>query len=81
MRDDAGRVSGRVTDAGISVNPDRPELMERLRGAGLELCCMEQLVERAADLSTNRRADHAGRPVIVVEDRRGGALDAVLVKG
>ena len=39
-----------VTDQGVAVNPRRPEVAEKLRKAGIRVCSIAQLKDRAEDL-------------------------------
>lgn len=67
-----------VTDAGIAVNPARPDLDERLRAAGLPLLTIEDLASRAAAAAIRpqpRRAE--GRIVAVSEYRDGTVTDVI----
>ena len=67
-----------VTEAGVAVNPARPELRERLRDEGLPLVSIEQMRDQAAaGASRPARPAGAGRPVAVVEYRDGTVIDVV----
>lgn len=67
-----------VTDAGVAVNPRRPELAERLVAAGLPVVPISTLRDEA-----ERRAGRpalpapAGRVVAIVEYRDGTVIDVV----
>jgi citrate lyase subunit alpha/citrate CoA-transferase len=68
-----------VTDEGVAVNPRRPDLLERLRAAGVELRSIGELKAIADARATNApapRADSA-RIVAVVEYRDGTVIDVV----
>lgn len=70
-----------VTEAGMAVNPARPELAERLRAAGLPLQTMAALQAQACRLAGAGRPEPAatgdGRIVAVVEYRDGSVIDVV----
>ncbi len=68
-----------VTDGGIAVNPRRPELADRLRGAGLPLTTIDDLAAKAATLAPapQRESRRDGRVVAVVEYRDGTVIDVV----
>lgn len=68
-----------VTDAGVAVNPLRPDLLERLRTAGIELRSMEELKAIADARATGTPAPRAqgARIVAVVEYRDGSVIDVV----
>jgi citrate lyase subunit alpha/citrate CoA-transferase len=67
-----------VTDRGIAVNPLRPDLAEDLRRAGLPVGSIGALRARAAAEAFSTRRILDGRPIAVVENRRGGPLDVIL---
>ncbi|MCA3184689.1 MAG: citrate lyase subunit alpha, partial [Cupriavidus sp.] len=68
-----------VTEAGIAVNPLRPEIMERLRYNGLNVVPIEQLqVLAGQDVPVQSRpAPNTGEVVGLVEYRDGTILDAI----
>ncbi len=68
-----------VTDGGIAVNPRRPDLADRLRGAGLPLVTINDLAMRAAELAPAPPPERSrdGRIVAVVEYRDGSVIDVV----
>jgi len=67
-----------VTDHGIAVNPNRPEIAERLRNAGLPVSSIEDLYRRAVDLSGEPRPiAFLDKVVGVVRYRDGGVIDVV----
>ena len=68
-----------VTDEGVAVNPRRPDLLERLRAAGIELRSIEELKALADARATSTPAPRAdsGRIVAVVEYRDGTVIDVV----
>ena len=67
-----------VTEAGVAVNPARPEVAERLCAAGLPVRPMAELRAAAGRLAPTRPAPPAGGPVVaVVEYRDGSVIDLV----
>lgn len=68
-----------VTDEGVAVNPLRPDLLERLRGAGIELRTIEELKAMADACATSTPAPRAiTAPIVaVVEYRDGTVIDVV----
>jgi len=73
-----GTVDVVVTEAGIAVNPLRRELAERLRGAGLPVREMDELIARAAKAAERpTEPRRPGRTVAVVEYRDGTEIDTV----
>ena len=67
-----------VTDHGIAVNPNRPEVEQRLREAGLPVVTIEQLYQRALEISGEPAAiDFLDKVVGVVRYRDGTVIDLV----
>lgn len=66
-----------VTDAGLAVNPRRPELAERLIAAGLPVVPIEALRAAAAKVAGPPARPPDGRIVAVVEYRDGSVIDVV----
>ena len=67
-----------VTDAGIAVNPNRPELHERLREHGLPLVSIEELLQRSIDIAGVPRPPAVGDKVVgVIRYRDGTVIDRV----
>lgn len=67
-----------VTDHGIAVNPARPDLAERLRGAGLPVTTIEELYHRATAITgVPRPVEHGDKVVGVVRYRDGSVIDVV----
>lgn len=67
-----------VTDRGIAVNPNRPELAEAIRQAGLPLKTIQELQQLAESLTGKPKALETNeRIVAVVEYRDGTVLDVV----
>ncbi len=67
-----------VTDQGIAVNPQRPDLIARLANAGLPLCSIEELKERAESITgTPVAIQYTNRVVGVVKHRTGYTLDHI----
>lgn len=71
-------VSALVTDAGIAVNPNRPDLHERLRELGLPLTSIEDLMQLSIDIAGRPRTPRWGDKVVgVVRYRDGSVIDEV----
>ncbi len=67
-----------VTDRGIAVNPNRPELIEALKQQGLQVMKIEELQAIAERLTGKPQPIRTGdRVVAVVEYRDGSVLDVV----
>lgn len=67
-----------VTEAGITVNPRRPDLIDRLRHARLPLIGIDDLVQRARALATQPAPPHpTGRIVAVSQYRDGTCTDVI----
>lgn len=67
-----------VTDQGIAVNPARPEVRERLLNAGLPVVDIEQLYQRAVDISGKPSPiEFAERIIAVIRYRDGSVIDVV----
>jgi len=67
-----------VTDAGLAVNPRRPELAHRLASAGLATLSMDRLIESATAQAGPAQRDEAQRaPAAYVEYRDGSIIDRV----
>jgi citrate lyase subunit alpha/citrate CoA-transferase len=69
-----------ATEAGVAVNPRRPELCRRLVAAGLAVVSIEQLRAAAAAASADAGYKPSGtgeRIVAVVEYRDGTVIDIV----
>lgn len=67
-----------VTEAGIAVNPRRPELEERLRDFGLPVSPIETLMRMASAAATRSRpAAPTGRVVAISEYRDGTVTDVI----
>lgn len=71
-----------VTQAGIAVNPLRPELAERLKDARLPVTDIRVLKEKAERMNgVAKRPARGERVVARVLDRRGGELDRIFQVG
>ncbi|TBW36096.1 citrate lyase subunit alpha [Siculibacillus lacustris] len=72
-----------VTDHGIAVNPNRPEVAERLKAAGLPVMTIEELYARAISLTGKPQPiEFLDRVVGLIRYRDGTVIDAVRqVKG
>ncbi|UXN35117.1 citrate lyase subunit alpha [Avibacterium paragallinarum] len=67
-----------VTDHGVAVNPKRPDLIEKLTALGIQLFTIEQLCERAYQLTGKPKAlEFTEKPVAVVRYRDGSVIDVV----
>jgi len=67
-----------VTDHGIAVNPARPEVERRLRDAGLPLMSIQDLHQRALDISgAPMPIEFIDRVVGIVRYRDGTVIDVV----
>lgn len=67
-----------VTDAGVAVNPRRPELAERLLLAGLPVVSIRVLRQRAEERAGRPSLPPpSGRVVAIVEYRDGSVIDVV----
>ena len=64
-----------VSDHGIVVNPNRPDLAAELQRAGLLVSDFDTLKTMAAETATQIRVAQAAAPRLLVEDRTGGMLD------
>jgi citrate lyase subunit alpha/citrate CoA-transferase len=67
-----------VTDHGIAVNPNRPEIATRLRDAGLPVMTIQELYERAISLTGEPRPiEFLDRIVGIIRYRDGSVIDVV----
>jgi citrate lyase subunit alpha/citrate CoA-transferase len=67
-----------VTDQGIAVNPQRPEVEKRLRDAGLPVMSIAELHDKAIALTGEPEPlEFTDRPVAVVRYRDGSVIDVV----
>lgn len=67
-----------VTEAGVTANPRRPDLIERLSRAGLPLIDMEELLARAeAEAPLRPEPPTEGRIVAISEYRDGSVTDVI----
>jgi citrate lyase subunit alpha/citrate CoA-transferase len=67
-----------ATEAGLAVNPARPDLHARFAEAGLPMLPIEALVARASTLAAHPpRPRHEARTVATVEYRDGTVIDTV----
>jgi citrate lyase subunit alpha/citrate CoA-transferase len=67
-----------VTDHGIAVNPNRPDVADRLKAAGLPVTTIEDLHARVTSLvGTPRPIEFLDRVVGVVRYRDGSVVDVV----
>ena len=67
-----------VTEYGIAVNPNRPEIAERLKNAGLNVVDINWLKERALKvIGTPAPLPFGDKVVGVVMNRDGSVLDVI----
>lgn len=67
-----------VTEYGIAVNPRRPELVERLRNAGLEVVDIHSLKDKALSIIGEPEPIPFGDKVVgVVMNRDGSVMDVI----
>ena len=67
-----------VTDHGIAVNPNRPDVAERLKAAGLPVTDIKDLYRRATDLvGTPRPIEFLDKVVGIIRYRDGSVIDVV----
>jgi citrate lyase subunit alpha/citrate CoA-transferase len=67
-----------VTERGIAINPLRPDLLERVRGSGLPLVGLPQLMDEVRSLTGIPEAPRfTDRAVALVEWRDGSIIDVV----
>lgn len=67
-----------VTDHGIAVNPARQDLIDNLRDAGVSLMTIEQLQQRAEQLTGKPEpVEFTDRVVAVVRYRDGSVIDVI----
>ena len=67
-----------VTDRGLAVNPKNSELIEKLRETKLDIVTIEELFERALELTgVPKKKESRGRIVAVSEYRDGTLLDVI----
>jgi citrate lyase subunit alpha/citrate CoA-transferase len=67
-----------VTDHGIAVNPNRPELEARLRAAGLPVMTIQELYERAISITGEPAPiEFLDRIVGIIRYRDGSVIDVV----
>lgn len=70
-------IAALVTDAGVAVNPSRPDLAERLRGL-MPLASIEQLMDRSITIAGKPSSPRFGDKVVgVVRYRDGSVIDKV----
>ena len=67
-----------VTEAGIAVNPARPDLADRLRHAGLAPVCIGDLHRLALARAERRPVPPADSPVVAVCEYRDGRITDVV---
>lgn len=67
-----------VTDVGIAVNPKRTDLIERFKAAGLKLCSIEELKEKAYNIvGVPDKIEYEDEVVGIIEYRDGSIIDVV----
>ena len=71
-------IAALVTDVGIAVNPNRPELHERLRDLNLPLTSIADLMQRSIEIAGKPRPPRFGDKVVgVVRYPDGSVIDEV----
>jgi len=71
-------IAALVTDVGIAVNPNRPELHERLRDLNLPLTSIADLMQRSIEIAGKPRLPRFGDKVVgVVRYPDGSVIDEV----
>ncbi|MDR1237854.1 MAG: citrate lyase subunit alpha, partial [Propionibacteriaceae bacterium] len=71
-------IAALITDWGVAVNPNRPELRERLADAGLPLAGIEELWQRSNSIAgVPQELEFEDKVVGVVRYRDGSVLDVV----
>lgn len=67
-----------VTDHGVAVNPNRPDLLARLQQSTLPLFTIEQLMEKAYLITGKPKPiEFSDKPVAIVRYRDGSVIDVV----
>jgi len=67
-----------VTDHGIAVNPNRPEVEERLRAAGLPVMTIQELYDRAVSIAGDPAPiEFLDKVVGIIHYRDGSVIDVV----
>lgn len=67
-----------VTDQGIAINPNRQDLIDRLKGSSLPIVTIEELYKKAHDITGPRpKPVTTEEPVAVIEYRDGTIIDTV----
>ncbi|OCG41760.1 MULTISPECIES: citrate lyase subunit alpha [unclassified Gilliamella] len=67
-----------VTDHGIAVNPNRPEIAERLKAANLPIMSIEELYQRAVSLTGEPKPIEFNDKIVgIVHFRDGSVIDVV----
>lgn len=67
-----------VTDHGIAVNPNRPELAQRLKDAGLPVLSIEELYQEAVKIAGKPKPiEFSDKVVGLIRYRDGSVIDAV----
>ncbi len=75
---DGSQVDVLVTDHGVCVNPERPDIAGNLRASGMELFTIEELQQRAELLTGVPRAiEYQEKIVGIVRYRDGSVLDVI----
>lgn len=67
-----------VTDQGVAVNPERPDLLEKLTNAGIRVYDIKELKEKATRIvGKSREIEYTDKVVGVVTYRDGSVIDLV----
>jgi citrate lyase subunit alpha/citrate CoA-transferase len=67
-----------VTEAGVAVNPRRPDLADRLRDAGLTMISIESMRDLAAAAAERRPHPRSQGRVVAVSEYRDGTVNDVI---
>jgi citrate lyase subunit alpha/citrate CoA-transferase len=67
-----------VTEAGVTVNPARPELYERLSSAGLPLISIADLAVLSANAASRPNPPRSQGPVVALSQYRDGTVTDVI---
>ena len=67
-----------VTERGIAVNPKRQDILDKLKGSGLPVCTIEELLKKAYEITgTPSKPVQSETPVGVVVYRDGTVIDTI----
>ncbi len=67
-----------VTDMGVCVNPNRPDILKKLEENGIEVCDIHDLYKSVQKLTgTPKKVEYTDKIVGVIEYRDGTVLDII----